>query len=85
MNLQYAPGLQQKMERLLISEEVVVQGIKLAEESSVKTLNRDSGEYTCSYREGTVTYWIQYSQKGTDHFNVHDIYCHRMHILGEAE
>ncbi len=79
MDIIISPELRGKLEHQLISEEVIERGIRMAEESNAKMLDRNTGEYVCSCSEGSVTCWIRYAPAG-DGFELKNFYCHRMHI-----
>ena len=80
MRITIPDELQRKLERQLISEEVIERGIRQAEETNAKMLDTRTGEYVCSCQEGTVTCWIRYADSGDGEFALKNVYCHRMRI-----
>jgi hypothetical protein len=76
------PALGEKMDRSLITEEDARRTIKYCEETGVKLLDDDTGEFIGHLRSGALTYWVRYRfENGI--YTLCNIYAHRA-VLKEA-
>lgn len=65
-----------KMDRALIGEDDARRTVIHCEESGVKLLDTDTGEYVGHLKDGALTYWVRYKMElGTA--RLVSVYCHR--------
>ena len=66
-----------------ILEEDICTVLEFAERTKRRTLNKQTGTYTCYRESGYVTYWLEYKVNG-DEYEIVKFYTHRMKIELEA-
>lgn len=79
MDLHISKEVDRVMEIRGILKEDVREVIKHAETTGEKFVNPSSGRSLASFRPGSVTYWVEYSQGGGA-YQVHSAYSHRMEL-----
>ncbi|MCL1896473.1 MAG: heterodisulfide reductase-related iron-sulfur binding cluster [Clostridiales bacterium] len=77
-----APGLEEKLDRLLVLEGDIRETIRHCEETGARLLDPETGCYVAHRRLGVVTLWVEYRTEGGAYI-VENAYCHRMRIEGE--
>mgnify|MGYP002624245955 CR=1 FL=1 len=82
MNLIMTRQLADKLEELLISQDLVRKAISQAETSGEKFYDMNSGLQICSLRDGMCTLWVHYKPAGQNEaYEILNVYTHRMEIL----
>lgn len=82
MKLVLKDGVQSKLERILLSEDILRKAIVKAESEGDKFIDESDGRSICSFEEGMCTIWVHYRPAAEDNaFEVDDVYMHRMKIL----
>ena len=76
------PQLEQKLDKLLILENDIIETIEFCETTGSLLQNPDTGSYIGHRRLGLVTYWVEYT-KEENQYIVINAYSHRMQIEGE--
>ncbi len=66
--------------RILVSD--VQKTLLHARENGRCLFNYESGRFLAAHRPVVVTYWVDYETDGTGVYMVHNVWCHRMRIVG---
>lgn len=78
IQLEIPEGVRKLMEERLVLIEDIQQVIAYAERTGQK-FEKASGHYLAFHSPSSVTYWVEYTQKG-DSYAVHNAYSHRMQV-----
>jgi Fe-S oxidoreductase len=82
-DLQIAPGIEAKMDRLLLLREDVEAAVAHCEREGAYMVDAANGRRVGSRRGRVVTVWVEYGvEPGTRRVQVYNVYSHRMKIVG---
>ena len=79
ITLHISEEIEHMMETRGIHKEDVLEVIAHAETTGEKFINPSSGRSLASFRPGSVTYWVEFSEEGGS-YRVHSAYSHRMEM-----
>ena len=79
--LRMTPDVRRRIDERRILEDDLRQVIDYAEQTGMRLLSKETGQYRAYCQIEYVTFWVDYTP-GDDGFTVHNAYCHRMKIVG---
>jgi Fe-S oxidoreductase len=72
--------MREKMDRLLLLEEDVIDTIAFCESENRKLLNNENGHYIGYRKNRVITVWVEYEMTGEAEAVLRNVYTHRMEI-----
>ena len=79
IRLQMSADVERLLQTRRILQEEVQGTIDHAERTGEKFVDLSAGRSLASWRQGRVTYWVEYSRAG-DAYLIHTAYSHRMEM-----
>ena len=79
--IRYTPEALQMMDDRMILKSDVIDVLRYMRESGEAILDADTGLIIARRRIGNATFWVKYTEEGTDSYLVRSAYSHRMNVV----